>query len=302
MKQKNHLAGKQLRPENRATSYLGLRFRGSGGAPFQPDAHVVEMQGELEKLGYRIAEEIRGSSESRQFERKEDAEEYLRSTGTAIDGMTLQEQKAMQYAAIYPVNAAEDFKNFEDAKTLVIQSTPFLAASDTKAVEEMARLRQASVGSPALSFLTLQDLRLEPGSTVKRTGDRRWLINRPARYTARALTRIATVMKIPKNTVGFEMVRAQGTNGLNYSISNEMVVDKLKYWDEKYGVTVLEASGDTMKIRFKNLPDDLSELCSEIFLFCPEIELSADENANAAIMRVLARSIRATNETSFWWD
>ncbi|MBK7836742.1 MAG: DUF4253 domain-containing protein [Candidatus Obscuribacter sp.] len=109
-------------------------------------------------------------------------------------------------------------------------------------------------------------------------------------------------MKAPKGSTGFELVKAAGTNGINSSIDNDDVIAKLKYWDSKYGVTVLEANGDSLKIRFKNLPDDLSELCSEIFFFCSEMELSEDENRNAATMRSMARRLRETKTQSFWWD
>ena len=98
------------------------------------------------------------------------------------------------------------------------------------------------------------------------------------------------------------MVRAQVTNGLNYGIDNEGVIEKLKYWDKKYGVTVIEATFEGMKISFRTLPDDLSELCTEFFLFCPDLEMSDDEHSNAARMREMADGLRKTKVMSFWWD
>ncbi len=100
----------------------------------------------------------------------------------------------------------------------------------------------------------------------------------------------------------FRLVRAMKTEAINHDLSTDAIIAKLSEWDKKYGVTVLEASGNSVKIRLSKLPDDLSELCSEYFMFCPNDFVYTDECANAAAMREFAEHIRETHEVSFWWS
>jgi hypothetical protein len=54
------VAGKVLRPENKAKPSLRLIFQGRGDSKFRTDSRVKQLQTELEKSGYRISEESRG--------------------------------------------------------------------------------------------------------------------------------------------------------------------------------------------------------------------------------------------------
>ncbi len=291
--------GKSLRPENKAKLMLGLKYKGVGDFMFGPDRRMRNLRTELESLGYRIADEREISARRVQFENEAEAEKYLQEAGMAVDSLSLDRQMKCQYRAIYPIDIAKDLTNLEDANALILQSNPFLT-SDSDGIVQMAKLLMTN--PPAAKDAMRLDLRLLPGSTVTKLGERQWMIDRPERFTARPMLRTATVIKVPKNSSGFEMVKAQCTSGMNYGIDNDHVIEKLKYWDKKYGVTVIEATFEGMKISFKNLPDDLSELCTEFFFFCPEIELSDDEHSNAARMRQMADNLRKTKVRSFWWD
>jgi len=291
--------GKTLRPENRAKLLLGLKYKGVGDHTFGADRRMAALQAELQALGYRIADE-RGISLPRiHFETKAEAEKFLLDAGMTVDTLGLNHQKKLQYKAIYPFDLTKDLSNLEDATTIVVQSSFFMDREDAGS----SQLAKLLLDNPSAMSETLKPgLRLLPGSTVSKIDDRHWLIDRPERYIVSPMLRVSTVFKTPKASSGFDMVRAQGTNGLNYSISNEDVIDKLKYWDKKYGVIVVEATFESMKVSFKKLPDDLSELCTEFFLFCPDIEMSADEHSNAARMRSMADSLKKTKVMSFWWD
>lgn len=295
--------GKSLRPENKAKLMLGLKYKGVGDSLYEPDRRMANLRSELEKLGYRIADERGVSARRVHFETKAEAEKYLHDAGTNIDSFSLDHQKKSQYKAIYPFDFSKDFSSFEDTKTIVLQSSFGIESegSSTAAMVKLimdpaAKWTEGRLGDAGLA------LRLLPGSTVTKLGERHWLIDMPERYIVSPKLRVSTVFKTTKASSGFDMVRAQGTNGINSGIDNEGVIEKLKYWDKKYGVTVIEATFEGMKISFKNLPDDLSELCTEFFLFCPEIELSDDEHSNAARMRQMADNLRKTKVRSFWWD
>ena len=299
------VAGKTLRPENKAKSLLRLQFRGTALTAFTADNRVVQLQTELEPLGYRISEESQGIKTSRQFERKADAEAFLVEAGTRLDGLALTEQKPDSYEAIYPIVDA-DRQNIESLRIIVHQGTPFISSNDKEYIEKMAQLTlnapKRSARESAVFQALMPDIRIMPGSVIKKIGDRRWRIDVPARFTATSDIKLATVTKVDKNSIGLELLENNHTSAPNYSISTAMIFEKVKYWNAKYGAQVMDAGRDRFTLKFKSLPDDLSELCTELFMFCPEIELSGDENNNAASMRVMAKRLRNDKTFAFWWD
>lgn len=101
----------------------------------------------------------------------------------------------------------------------------------------------------------------------------------------------------------FDLVRSAGTSGPNYSVDTRMVIEKLKHWDSLYGVEIQEAKHDTVRLTLDKLPNDLSELCTEIWLLCPDaVELSSDYLRNASAMRSFAQRLRETKQITLWWD
>jgi len=304
-KLKASVAGKSLRPENKAKSLLRLQYQSDGRYAYAKDDRMVQLQNALEKLGYRIGEESRGIQTRRQFETKAEAEAFLAASGTRPDGLALMEQKAVSYEAIYPIEES-DRHSIESLRIIVVQGSPFYASGDKAQIEQMAQLQLKMADSPErtnpIFAAMMPDLRLEPGAVIKKIGDRRWHVDVPARFTATSTVKLATVTKVDKNSIGLELLENNHTYAPNYDISNEMVIEKVKYWNSKYGVQVTDAGRDRFTLKFKSLPDDMSQLCTEIFFFCPEIELSNDENENASRMRAMAKRIRIEKAVSFWWD
>ena len=287
-----------MKPENRGTPYLSIKFWGAGDTQFSEDRRITTLRSELEDLGYRVTEESRPPKESRVFKSRPEAEKFLRETGTPLgDLFALKEQKVRTFKAIYPVYP-EDWRDDDNAQLLAAQQ------SSIPPGKELPKLLQAQMLSGQTNTgLPFPVLQIPPGSSVKAIGDRLWSIDVPARFTANAIIRIASVIKISKDSIGLELIRANGTDGTNYGMSTEEVIDRLQLWDKKYDVRVSEASHDSMTVEFKKLPEDLSELCTEFYLFCPDlVDLHGDENANAAAMRNLAQGIRRTHKVHFWWD
>ncbi len=58
--------------------------------------------------------------EIRAFESRAEAEDFLRKSGTLIDGMSLRQKKPDSYEAIYPVNDS-DRHNIESLRLIVRQ-------------------------------------------------------------------------------------------------------------------------------------------------------------------------------------
>lgn len=127
----------------------------------------------------------------------------------------------------------------------------------------------------------------------------------------------------------FAELRAQQTNGINCGLTTEDVIARLKEWDQKYGLDVLEADPATVVIQLHQLPDDLDAFAQEVYQFCPDTvdqgfgvfeemygeadpeelpqgvaELITgvnfeDENYGLEIMK---RSIKRDRKVGLWWD
>ena len=291
--------GKVLREENKAKSQLAIKYYGVGDYYFGDDSRMPALRSELEKIHYRISDQNSHFEIRKAFETKAEAEKFLKESGTAVDSMSLSRQEPRQFKAIFPIDFDKDFSNTDTVKTIINQSSSF--AEKNSANDELVAILLAASPQSRKEVHSLM-LRIPPGSSVSNEGDRHWIITVPERFDARVRLRTATVFKLPTQSSGFELVEAQGTDGTNYGLDTKAIINKLKYWDKKYGVTVIEASRDRVKVRFKKLPDDISELCTECFLFCPDIELSPNEHDSAARLRQLAAEIKKTNQMSFWWD
>src|SRR5688572_1314962 len=65
-------------------------------------------------------------------------------------------------------------------------------------------------------------------------------------------------------------LKAEQTNGCNYRVSNDDVIERLQEWDTKYGIEISDIGGDSVTVHFKTVPDDTGPLAAEIYKFCPD--------------------------------
>lgn len=129
----------------------------------------------------------------------------------------------------------------------------------------------------------------------------------------------------------YQELRTHETEAGNYDLDTEDIINKLKEWDQKYGIDLSEVTFDTVTVYFKNLPDDLTSLAQEIYEFCPDTidqgfgcigdmidagedmggELSeeilefiqgVDLNADNYGLELLQRSLKQSKLISLWWD
>lgn len=68
----------------------------------------------------------------------------------------------------------------------------------------------------------------------------------------------------------YQLVREVGTNGDNYELSTEDLIEQFKDWDAKYGIELSDITFDSVTVTFNNLPEDLTDLAVEIYEFCPD--------------------------------
>ncbi|WMS88294.1 DUF4253 domain-containing protein [Pleionea litopenaei] len=69
----------------------------------------------------------------------------------------------------------------------------------------------------------------------------------------------------------FDIIKEKKTNGANYDLSSEDIINKLIDWNSKYGVSISHVDHNRFEISFTTLPDNLEALAQDIYSFCPDI-------------------------------
>jgi hypothetical protein len=67
------------------------------------------------------------------------------------------------------------------------------------------------------------------------------------------------------------LLLVRGTNGANYDIFTQDILEQLEYWREKSTFSVLGAGYDWVELKFDKLPDDVETFAQEVYDFCPDI-------------------------------
>ncbi len=102
---------------------------------------------------------------------------------------------------------------------------------------------------------------------------------------------------ILKGTDQYEILRIMHTDGDDYDISNQDVIDRLKEWEINSPFDILGADGDWVEIEFKILPKDLKAFVEEVYDFCPD---AVDQGPGS--IAELAKEIQKTKKLFLWWD
>jgi len=122
-----------------------------------------------------------------------------------------------------------------------------------------------------------------------------------------------------------------GTNGSNFDLDNEDIIQQLDRWDALYGIKVSDVGADRVTVQFLSLPESIDALAREIYQFCPDVidqgfgcfeDMFAMQNRDAqkvapelahlidgvdlqhpdAGLLLLQRSLRNTHCIALWWD
>ena len=100
-----------------------------------------------------------------------------------------------------------------------------------------------------------------------------------------------------KGTDQYEILRIMNTNGEDYEIFNEDVIDRLKEWEEHSPFDIIGADNDWVEIEFKRLPQDLEDFAEEVYDFCPD---TVDQGPGS--VEGLVKEIKRTKRLFLWWD
>lgn len=102
---------------------------------------------------------------------------------------------------------------------------------------------------------------------------------------------------ILKGTDKYEILRIMHTDGDEYDISNQDVIDRLKEWEKIASFDITGADSDWVEIEFKTLPKDLTAFAEEVYDFSPD---AVDEGPGT--VEGLIKEIQKTKRLFLLWD
>jgi len=129
----------------------------------------------------------------------------------------------------------------------------------------------------------------------------------------------------------YELLREQGTNGMNYDLDTCGIISRLQQWQDECDFEIADVESDRFTIYFKTLPADLDRFARELEEFCPDLisqhfgcfaeMLDAYEDMGEDVPReleeliegvdltqedygreLLKRSLVRDKEVNLWWD
>ena len=108
---------------------------------------------------------------------------------------------------------------------------------------------------------------------------------------------VGTEVVVAKGADQFDILRVAASDAVNYGMTTEDLVRKLKEWDAVYGIDIYMASTDTIAFRLKTLPPDLHAFAEAVYEFCPD---TVDQGVGS--VEALAEAIGQDGVVGLWWD
>lgn len=78
------------------------------------------------------------------------------------------------------------------------------------------------------------------------------------------------VVAVLKSLDESQIIRLQRTNGWNYGVSTDAILEKIDTWRAQCEFQIVGASRDWVAIEFATLPQEICAFAEEIYEFCPD--------------------------------
>jgi len=95
----------------------------------------------------------------------------------------------------------------------------------------------------------------------------------------------------------YEILRIMHTDGDEYDISNQDVIERLKEWQKISSFDIIGADSDWVEIQFKTLPRDLQSFAHEVYEFSPDAVTRGPHDIDIVI-----ESIKKTKRLILLWE
>lgn len=95
----------------------------------------------------------------------------------------------------------------------------------------------------------------------------------------------------------FDVVRVAQTVGFKHDLTNELIIGKLRKWDQLYGIDIWQAETDTIQFTFKKRPNNPEKFSREFYAFCPDLV-----DLGVGTLGELRKYVATSKEILLWWD
>jgi hypothetical protein len=95
----------------------------------------------------------------------------------------------------------------------------------------------------------------------------------------------------------YDILRIFETNGLNYNLRTDDIIQFLLEWEQRVRFSIIDAYHDRVIIQFGHLEFDIINFAREALKICPDI-LSSVQNEK----ELKAYILKNRGEFDFWWD
>lgn len=68
----------------------------------------------------------------------------------------------------------------------------------------------------------------------------------------------------------YAAIRLRRTDGANYDISTDDIIERLRAWEELCSLRVVGAASSWVALKFQTLPQKICAFAEEVYLFCPD--------------------------------
>lgn len=102
---------------------------------------------------------------------------------------------------------------------------------------------------------------------------------------------------ILKSLDKYQILRQIQTDGINWEIDNDSLLNIIKKFDKKYSLQLIGASGDWCEFIINKYPQNWLSFAKEAYKVCPDI---VDQEAGT--VEKLAESMEQSKRLYFWWD
>jgi hypothetical protein len=106
-----------------------------------------------------------------------------------------------------------------------------------------------------------------------------------------------STVSIIKSTDQFDILKIQKTDGINYDLENEDVIEKTKIMGYKYGIEILGADYDWVDFTITVPSDSIPDFAKEVYEFCPD---AVDQGVGEVVE--LEKMIGEFKRLVLWWD
>ncbi len=102
---------------------------------------------------------------------------------------------------------------------------------------------------------------------------------------------------ILRGTDPYDILRVMQTNGEEYDITTDDIIERLKEWGKKYPFEIIGAENEWVEIEFRTVPADLAAFAEEVNEFSPD---TVEQDAGS--IEELVKEIKKTKRLTLWWD